>query len=98
MQLQFPNGTVVATTTTTGTNGAYTFPSVDFDSYVLIEKNPEGYPGDVSDDDTTTDGDIGEGVVNVDNKIPVTLAPAEDDTGNDIRGQQQWLDIWNCEG
>ncbi|KAI2514176.1 protein of unknown function DUF11 [Fragilaria crotonensis] len=83
IELQKPDGTVVATTTT-GTNGAYTFPDVEPGSYVLVEKNPAGYPGDVSDYDTTPDGDAGEGVVNADNKIPVTLEPAEDDNGNNF--------------
>ncbi|KAI2514320.1 oxidoreductase [Fragilaria crotonensis] len=83
IQLQNPNGTIVATTTS-GSSGAYTFPDVEPGPYVLVEKNPDGYPGDVSDYDTTPDGDAGDGVVNADNKIPVTLQPAEDDTGNDF--------------
>ncbi|KAI2514321.1 protein of unknown function DUF11 [Fragilaria crotonensis] len=83
IELQKPDGTVVATTTS-GTNGVYTFPGVEPGSYVVVEKNPAGYPGDVSDYDTTPDGDAGEGVVNADNKIPVTLEPAEDDTGNNF--------------
>ena len=81
--MQKPDGTVVATTTT-GSNGAYTFPEVEPDTYVLVEKNPPGYPGDVSDYDSTPDGDPAEGVVNSDNKIPVVLAPAEDDDGNNF--------------
>ena len=43
------NGTVV-TTTTTGSNGrGLHFPYAEPDTYVLVEKNPPGYPGNVSD-------------------------------------------------
>jgi serine-aspartate repeat-containing protein C/D/E len=83
IQLQTPDRTVVATTTS-GSDGTYTFPSVEPDSYVLVEKNPDGYPGGVSDYDTSPDGDAGEGVVNADSKIPLILQPAEDDSGNDF--------------
>jgi uncharacterized surface anchored protein len=83
IQLQKPGGSVVATTLT-GSNGAYTFPEVEPDTYVLVEKNPPGYPGDVSDYDTKPDGDAGEDVVNADNKIPVILKPGEDDVGNNF--------------
>ena len=65
IQLHKPDGTVVAATLT-GSNGAYTFPEVEPDTHVLVEKNPTGYPGDVSDYDSVTDGDAGEDVVNAD--------------------------------
>ena len=87
IQLQDPASGDTVATVVTDSNGAYTFPEVEPGTYMLVvEKNPNGYPGDVSnyDSDSVNDGDDGNGEANADNKIPAVLMPGEDDIRNDF--------------
>ena len=85
IQLQDPaSGDTPVATVVTDSNGAYTFTEVEPGTYMLVvEKNPNGYPGDVSNYDSDSvndgDGDDGNDKANADNKIPVVLMPGEDD-------------------
>jgi len=64
--------------------GAYSFLEVEPGLYNLYEKNVPEYPLDVSDKDTTNDGDSTDSNIAVDNIIGVDLKPGETDTGNDF--------------
>ena len=83
IQLQDPASGDTVATVVTDSNGAYTFPEVEPGTCMLVEKNPNGYPGNVSnyDSDSVNNGDDGSGSgnANADNKIPVVLMPGEDD-------------------
>jgi protocatechuate 3,4-dioxygenase beta subunit len=74
--LKDPNGNTVATTTT-DTNGNYSFPNVPAGNYTIVEQTPPGYL-DVGD----TDG----GDPNV---ISVTVTPGETNSGNVFVDERQ---------
>ncbi|WP_287308981.1 MULTISPECIES: SdrD B-like domain-containing protein, partial [unclassified Okeania] len=75
-------------TTTTGTDGSYTFTDVEPGDYQVVQTNLPDYQ-DVSDQDTTPDGDAADNNTTVDNIVGVTVDPGENDTGNDFVDQQQ---------
>ena len=83
IELQAPDGTVIDTTTTDG-SGNYIFADVEPGDYNVVETNPAGFPGNISDQDSTPDGDAADSDTTVDNVVGVTLNPGEDDTGNDF--------------
>ncbi|WP_161565117.1 SdrD B-like domain-containing protein, partial [Okeania hirsuta] len=70
-------------TTTTGTDGSYTFTDVEPGDYQVVQTNLPDYQ-DVSDQDTTPDGDAADNNTTVDNIVGVTVDPGENDTGNDF--------------
>jgi protocatechuate 3,4-dioxygenase beta subunit len=78
------SGVTVVKTTATDANGAYSFSGVEPGNYTVKETNPAGYPLDVSDYDTSNDGDVSDTNKVVDNLIGVTLNPGEKDGGNDF--------------
>jgi len=78
------NGNVVATDVTDG-SGNYEFLNVVPGSYTLVQTQPTGYL-DVSDEDDTPDPDGGNDPV--DNEIPVTLSPGENDDDNNFVEKQ----------
>ncbi|MGD1714707.1 MSCRAMM family protein, partial [Dapis sp. BLCC M172] len=80
LELQDDQGQTVGTTTT-NEDGTYSFTDVAPGEYSVIETNLPGYE-DVSEVDGGDDEDHPDnGIVN---NIPVTVAPGEDDTGNDF--------------
>jgi uncharacterized surface anchored protein len=81
--LKAPDGSVVATTTT-DSNGEYIFADVEPGNYTIVETNNPSYPVDISDNDSSPDGDAGDAVTTVDNSIGVTVLSGEKDTGNDF--------------
>ena len=83
IELQAPDGTVIDTTTTDG-SGNYIFADVEPGDYNVVETNPAGFPGNISDQDSTPDGDAADSDTTVDNVVGVTLNPGENDTGNDF--------------
>ena len=74
-----------AITTTTDSNGNYIFSNLSPGDYQVAETQPSGYTS-VSEVDGSTDGgtDTDNGNNNIPDNIPVTLDPAETDTGNDF--------------
>ena len=77
-----PDGAAIDTTTT-GNDGSYSFTDVAAGDYVVVEVTPTGLT-DVSDQDTTPDGDSFDDDTSVDDQIAVSLSPGETDTGNDF--------------
>ncbi len=77
------DGTWLATTTT-DSNGDYSFTNLPPGDYILQETNSDDFPIDVSDRDEIVDGDVGDSDTRVNNQIPVTLNPGEDDIGNNF--------------
>ena len=77
------DGATVGSPFTTPANGAYSFTNLAPGSYVVVETQPAGY-FTVTDGDTTTPGDDVANSSTTDNRIPVTVAAAESDTGNDF--------------
>jgi hypothetical protein len=71
-------------TTSTGTDGGYSFEKLLPGNYTVTETNPPDYPGDESDSDATNDGDEKDTDKSVDNKIEVTVEPGEKDDGNNF--------------
>jgi hypothetical protein len=94
----FPDGAALFTQIT-DSSGDYSFTGLAPGSYVVVETDPTGYYS-ISDGDSTTPGDDTPGNVSgIDNRIPVTVAAAESDTGNDFLdrglgtiGNSVWLD------
>ena len=82
------DGVVLQTTTTatSGTVGSYSFGSVPPGSYVVVETDPSGYVSTADGDTTTDTGGSPVDTANTanDNRIPVTLALLETDSGNDF--------------
>ena len=72
MTLKNSTGEVVATRMT-GPDGKYEFTNVPPGEYTVEEKNPPGYPENVSDKDNSPDGDAEDSDENVDDVIFVTL-------------------------
>ena len=72
IELIAPNGTTVDETVT-ASDGTYTFTDVVPGDYTIKETNPPGYDTDISDEDTSDDGDAGDTDSAVDNEIPVTV-------------------------
>jgi hypothetical protein len=81
--LQTPTGEVVATTTTNDL-GEYVFTNIPPGDYNIVESELPLYPVDVSDYDTTPDGDVPDADTTVDNFIGVTVEPREADSGNNF--------------
>ena len=77
-------GTVVVATTLTDSNGLYEFTNLEPGSYTLTETNPVGYDKNISDGDTSPDGDSTDSDLTPDNKISVVLQPSEIDKNNDF--------------
>ena len=82
-----PDGAAIDSTTTAA-DGSYTFDDVPPGNYVVVETQPAGLV-DVSDQDTTPDGDAFDGDTTVDNQVAVTVTPGETDTGNDFVDENQ---------
>ena len=70
--LTMPSGTVVATTSTNDVE-AYLFINVPPDNYSVVEIGLPAYPVDISDYDTSPDGDMSDANTTVDNIIGVTV-------------------------
>ena len=81
-----PDGNAIATTTT-GINGSYSFSNVAPGDYVVVESQPANFDT-VTDGDTTDAGDDIANGSTTDNLIPVSVNPAETDTGNDFVEEQ----------
>jgi hypothetical protein len=77
------NGTIVVTTLT-NSDGEYIFTDITPGDYNIVQTNTPEYPLDVSDKDTTPDGDTADSVTVVDSIIGITVVPGEKDTGNDF--------------
>ena len=77
------NAQPTAPTTTTSSDGSYSFPSVSAGNYFVVETNPAGYDADVSDSDGTPEDGI-DGNTPVDNVIPVIVEAGESDDDNDF--------------
>ena len=86
IQLQLIEGTTttVVGTTTTDSNGAYSFVDVEPGNYIVIQSNLPTYPVDVSDYDTIPDGDSTDTDTVVDSSVGVTVEAGETDGGNDF--------------
>ena len=83
IELENLSGSVVDSYTTDG-NGFYVFLDVPAGDYIIVQTDLPGYL-DVSDEDTSVgvdDPDGADGIVN--DMIPVTVAPAEQDLDNDF--------------
>ena len=81
-----PDGAAIASTTT-GTDGSYSFSGVSPGDYVVVETQPAGF-NTVTDADNTLPGDD---VINssaTDNAIPVSVDANETDDGNDFVEEQ----------
>jgi hypothetical protein len=77
-------GNVIATTIT-GSDGVYNFTGLVPENYAVVKiKNAAGCPVDVSDQDVTLDGDLGDTDTTADNTIDVTLIPGEVDICNNF--------------
>ena len=76
------DGPVVATTTT-ASDGSYSFPNVSSGDYVIVESQPAGL-GTVTDEDITSPSDDIANSLSNDNAIPVTITPGETDDGNNF--------------
>jgi uncharacterized surface anchored protein len=84
VQLRDASDTIVRTTTTSGA-GLYDFKNLEPGNYKVVEINPVGYDTNISDGDTSSDGDVDDLNLNPDNVILVTLEqPSEDDKNNDF--------------
>ena len=77
-----PDGAVIATTTT-GTDGSYSFADVPPGNYAVVETQPANFT-DVTDGDSTNPGDDVANASTLDNIIPVGVVSEEEDTGNDF--------------
>ncbi len=73
---------------TTAADGSYSFTNVPAGDYVVVEDTPAGL-SDVSDQDSTPDGDPFDGDTTVDDQVAVTIVPGETDTGNDFVDENQ---------
>ena len=85
-----PDGAAIATTTT-GTNGDYSFPGVMPGNYVVVQTQPAGLVS-IFDEDQSGDGDAFDGDTTVDNQIAVTVVSGELDDGNNF-GEQALASI-----
>ncbi len=85
------DGVVYGSPMTTDGNGAYTFVGVVPGSYVVVQTNLTGYQS-VADGDATADSPLTPADVanasQTDNRLPVTLAAGETDSGNDFVDEQ----------
>ena len=77
-----PDGLAIDSTTT-ATDGTYSFDNLSPGSYVVVEVQPNGLQ-DVSDQDDSNDGDAFDTDVTVNNQIASTVDPGEDDTDNNF--------------
>jgi len=83
------SGALTGETTTTDELGFYEFTDLLPGNYIVKETNPDDFPLNVRDYDTTGDGDsedLDDGSA-PDDMIKVTLEPGEDDDGNDFVDQ-----------
>ncbi|PHN02337.1 galactose-binding domain-containing protein [Flavilitoribacter nigricans] len=83
-------------TATTDVNGDYSFTSVDAGDYVVIEQQPANYTS-TGDGDTTPDaGGDQANISQIDNLIPVSVAPGEADADNNFQEQLDCVqfDLW----
>jgi hypothetical protein len=62
----------------------YCFDDLTVGDYFVMEVNPVDYPTDVSNQDNSNDKDSGDLNILVDNMIPVTLKPGEEDLDNNF--------------
>ena len=81
-----PDGVAIASTTT-GTDGSYSFSGVAPGDYVVVETQPAGFDT-VTDVDSTLPGDDVANGSAVDNAIPVSIASGETDDGNNFVEEQ----------
>jgi uncharacterized repeat protein (TIGR01451 family) len=81
-----PDGLTPVATTTSASDGTYTFSNLLPGNYVVVETNPASYI-DVADFDTTPDGDPRDADTTVDSRVAVRLLEAETDTGNSFVDQ-----------
>ncbi len=84
-------GTTVIATTTTNTNGYYTFTNVAVGSYQIRQTDLGGYES-VKDEDSINDGDDDgdDNTANTnDNLLPVAIVSGEIDSGNDFIDEQK---------
>lgn len=80
-----PDGSYTAfLTTKTDSKGAYSFDDLEPGDYRVVETNLDAYLKNVSDNNTTNDGDPTDTKTAVDNTIGVRLVPGETDDGNDF--------------
>jgi len=73
----------IISATVTDADGKYDFVDLPAGDYILEENQPQDYR-DVSDQDGSPDGDVGDSDTAVDNKITVTTVPGEADMDNDF--------------
>ncbi|MDP0490080.1 MAG: SdrD B-like domain-containing protein [Verrucomicrobiota bacterium JB023] len=78
-----PDNGVQLVTTTTDQNGDYVFENLLFGDYQISQTQPAGY-GSVSDGDTTQPEDDASNDDTLDDIIPVSVIPSEEDSGNDF--------------
>ncbi len=64
--------------------GAYLFSDGFPGAYSLFQINPSGYDSDVSNYDTSSDGDAPDSVTPIDSSIGVVYLPGENDNNNDF--------------
>ena len=76
------DGTFVVSTTTES-DGSYSFENLAPGDYVVVETQPAGF-NTVSDGDSTVPGDDASNISLFDNAIPVSIAGGETDDGNDF--------------
>ncbi len=76
-------------TTTTASDGTYSFTNVAPGTYTIVETDPSGYVS-VGDEDSVNDGgnDSDSNSNTNDNSLTVDLIPGETDTGNDFVDEQ----------
>ena len=91
-----PDGVAIASTTT-GTDGSYSFSDVAPGDYVVVETQPTGFDT-VTDEDGTLAGDDIANVSATDNAIPVSIASGETDDGNNFVEEQDGVYCRNNHG
>ena len=91
IQLKDGTGTIIATAAT-NILGEYSFNELEPGDYTLVEIQPGSHPISVSDADEDTDGDAGDTVTTVDNKISVSLKRNESDVQNNfVDSNKGWI-------
>ncbi len=82
------------TTTTTDSNGEYSFPNLEPGDYLVTTTDPTNGQS-VSDEDESNDGDAGDTDTTVDNTIAVTVTPGESDEDNDFVDKLILVEVGN---